>query len=367
MFATMRLVRFALVGSALVGLGACDRPEGADPRTGDPLVRVAEAKVAGQAERSFTGTVSARVQSDLGFRVGGKVTERLVDTGQSVKAGQPLMRIDRNDLELAITSRANAVAAARAVAVQATADEMRYRQLTAAGWATKQKYEEVKSAFDGANAQLAAAEAQAQVARNEGGYALLLADADGVVVQTLAEPGQVVTAGQTVVRLAHAGPREASVNLPETMRPRLDSEAVASLYDGASATSPARLRQLSDAADPQTRTYEARYVLGGAAAEAPLGATVTIRVPVASLEASMVDVPLGALFDDGTSQGVWVVDTTASTVAFRSVRVVRVGDEEVSVSQGLSPGDRVVALGAQLLHQGQRVRFDGAATREAAR
>ena len=159
MFATMRLVRFALVGSALVGLGGCDRPEGADPRTGDPLVRVAEAKVAGQAERSFTGTVSARVQSDLGFRVGGKVTERLVDTGQSVKAGQPLMRIDRNDLELAITSRANAVAAARAVAVQATADEMRYRQLTAAGWATKQKYEEVKSAFDSANAQLAAAEA----------------------------------------------------------------------------------------------------------------------------------------------------------------------------------------------------------------
>ena len=113
------------------------------------------------------------------------------------------MRIDRNDLELAIASRTNAVAAAKAVTVQATADEIRYRQLVTSGWATKQRYEEAKSAFDSATAGLAAAEAQAQVARNEGGYALLLADADGVVVQTLAEPGQVVAAGQTVVRLVN--------------------------------------------------------------------------------------------------------------------------------------------------------------------
>ena len=361
------LLRTLLIGPLLVGLSACKDSDEADPRTGDPLVMIVPAKLTGRAERAFTGVVSARVQSDLGFRVAGKVTERLVDIGQTVRAGQPLMRIDRNDLELAIASRANAVAAAKAVAVQATADENRYRQLVTAGWATKQRYEEAKSAFDSATAQLAAAEAQAQVARNEGGYALLLADADGVVVQTLAEPGQVVAAGQTVVRLAHAGPREASVNLPEAMRPSLGSEAVASLYGEAGSASPARLRQLSDAADPQTRTYEGRYVLGGSAADAPLGATVTIRVPATGLSSAMVEVPIGALYDDGTSPGVWILDARASTVAFRPVKVGRVGDEEVGVREGLAPGESIVALGAQLLHQGQRVRLEAPVTREAAR
>lgn len=365
--ASKPLLRTLLIGPLLVGLSACKDSHEADPRTGDPLVRIVAARSAGRAERAFTGVVSARVQSDLGFRVAGKVTERLVDTGQTVRAGQPLMRIDRNDLDLAIASRTNAVAAAKAVAVQATADEIRYRQLVTAGWATKQRYEEAKSAFDSATAGLAAAEAQAQVARNEGGYALLLADADGVVVQTLAEPGQVVAAGQTVVRLAHAGPREASVNLPEAMRPSLGSEAVASLYGEAGSAFPARLRQLSDAADPQTRTYEGRYVLGGSAADAPLGATVTIRVPAMGPSSAMVEVPIGALYDDGISPGVWVLDSRASTVDFRPVKVGWVGDEEVGVRQGLAPGESIVALGAQLLHQGQRVRPAAPVTREAAR
>src|SRR5262249_43132460 len=152
---------------------------------------------------------------NLGFRVSGKVIERLVDVGQDVQAGQPLMRLDQKDLDLALSAKENAVAAARALAVQTKADETRYRQLTVAGWVARQRYDQAKAAFDTANAQLAAAEAQADVARNEAGYSLLLADTDGTVVETLAEPGQVVAAGQTVLKLAHAGPREALVNLPE--------------------------------------------------------------------------------------------------------------------------------------------------------
>ena len=151
------------------------------------------------------------------------------------------------------------------------------------------------------------------------------------------------------------------------MRPSLGSVAMASLYDAVGSASPARLRQLSDAADPQTRTYEGRYVLGGSAADAPLGATVTIRVRATGPSSAMVEVPIGALYDDGTSPGVWVLDARASTVAFRPVKVGRVGDEEVGVSQGLVPGEPVVALGAQLLHQGQRVRLAAPVTREAAR
>ena len=124
------------------------------------------------------------------------------------------------------------------------------------GWVARQRYDQAKAAFDSATAQLAAAEAQADVARNEAGYSLLLADADGTVVETLAEPGQVVAAGQTVVKLAHAGPREATVNLPETVRPAIGSSAEARVYGGASAPTPARLRQLSDAAEWSSAAFD---------------------------------------------------------------------------------------------------------------
>ena len=324
-----------------------------DPRLGPQLVQIAVAKPAGAAERAFTGIISARVQSNLGFRVPGKVIERFVDAGQDVRAGQPLMRLDQKDLDLALTAKENAVAAARALAVQAKADEARYRRLTAAGWVAKQRYDQAKAAYDSATAQLAAAEAQADVARNEAGYSLLVADADGTVVETLAEPGQVVAAGQTVVRLAHAGPREATVNLPETVRPAIGSPAQARVYGGAPTPSPARLRQLSDAADPASRTYEARYVLDGEAARAPLGATVTVTLATGGTTEA-VEVPLGALYDNGRSGGVWVVDPQSSSVSLRAVQVRRLG-EETAVVSGINAGERVVALGAHLLHEGERV------------
>jgi RND family efflux transporter MFP subunit len=332
-----------------------DRAAQLDPRQESQLVEIAVAKPAVASERSFTGIIAARVQSNLGFRVPGKVVERLVDVGQQVHAGQPLMRLDQKDLALALAAKENAVAAARAAAVQARDDEARYRKLAADGWASRQKYEQVKAAFDTAAAQLAAAEAQADIARNETGYSLLLADADGAVVETLAEPGQVVAAGQTVVKLAHAGPREASVNLPETVRPEVSSPAQARVYGGASTPSPARLRQLSDAADAASRTYEARYVLDGEASLAPLGATVTVTLSTDETS-DAVEVPLGALYDNGQSSGVWVVDPYSSSVSLRPVQVRRLA-EETAVVSGVEPGERVVALGAHLLHQGERVRL----------
>ena len=218
-------------------------------------------------------------------------------------------------------------------------------------------YDQIKAAALAAKAQLLAAEAQARVSRNTAGYAVLVADADGVVVETLGEPGQVVAAGQTVVRLAHAGPREATIALPETLRPKVGSTAVAAVF-GSDGASPARLRQISDAADPRTRTFEARYVLDGALASAPLGATVTIALPSAAPSASTETgraVPLGAIYDAGKGPGVWVVDPKSSTVTWRPVRVTAVGEETATVSQGLTAGERFVALGAHMLHQGQKV------------
>jgi len=325
-----------------------------DPRQEPPIVRLVTAVRATGSERRFTGIVGARVQSNLGFRVPGKIVERLANVGQQVKAGQPLVRIDETDLRLALTAKRNAVAAARASVVKLDADEQRYAKLMSSGWVPRQRYEQAKAALDTAQAQLAAAEAEAQVAENEATYSVLVADADGTVVETLGEPGQVVSAGQTVVRIAEAGPREAVVALPETIRPAIGSLAEASVYGSDARRYSAHLRQLSDSADAQTRTYEARYVLDGEAAAAPLGATVTIRL--ASQESlPQIQVPLGAVLDDGRKTGVWILDRTTSTVHFQPVKLVRVSGETAVIS-GLSSGDPIVSLGAHLLQEGARVR-----------
>lgn len=325
-----------------------------DPRLDAPVVRVVTAAQVAGSDRGFTGVIAARVQSNLGFRVAGKIVERLVNVGQQVKAGQALMRIDETDLRLALTAKRNAVAAARAAVVQTDADERRYANLVNNGWSSRQRYEQARAALDTATAQLAAAEADARVAENEATYSILVADVDGTVVETLGEPGQVVSAGQTVVRLAQVGPREAVVALSETIRPAIGSAAEASVYGSDGRRYTAHLRQLSDSADPQTRTYEARYVLDGDAAAAPLGATVTIRI-ASRASRPEVQVPLGAVLDNGQRTGVWVLDSAASTVTFRPVKLVRVTGETAVIS-GLSSDDPIVSLGAHLLHEGSRVR-----------
>ncbi|GAK73208.1 putative efflux protein [Agrobacterium rubi TR3 = NBRC 13261] len=265
------------------------------------------------------------------------------------------MRVDEADLQLALTARLNAVTAARAVLIQAQADEKRYATLVKNGLAaTPQRYEQAKAALDTATAQLAAAQAEAEVAENATRYTTLLADSDGTVVETLGDPGQVVAAGQTVVRLAKAGPREAVVWLPETLRPEVGSEAQASVYGSNGLSGNARLRQISDSADPQTRTYEARYVLDGNAGSAPLGSTVTIRIQDVDRQ-SEVSVPVGSILDDGSRTGVWVIDRTSSSVKFTPIDVKRIGEENAFVT-GIEVGQQVVALGAHLLENGTTVR-----------
>src|ERR671910_816487 len=254
------LPSLVVIGLLPLALAACNHPTSSiDPRTQTPLVRVAAVQTSAPAERSFTGVVAARVQSDLGFRVPGKVLERLVDTGQTVKRGQPLMRIDPTDLRLATRAHEEAVAAATARARQ---------------------------------------------------------NADGVVVEALAEPGQVVGAGQVVVRVAHAGRREAVIELPETLRPAIGSTGRVSLY-GSGLAGPAKLRQLSDAANSHTRTFEARYVLAGRLADAPLGSTISIEIPDGR-SAQALRVPIGAIFDHGKGPGVWLVEAKTAQVTWRA-------------------------------------------------
>jgi RND family efflux transporter MFP subunit len=325
------------------------------------LVEVAEVQPAEPGANGFTGVIAARVESSLGFRVPGKILERLVDAGQTVRRGQPLMRIDATDYAHKVAAQAGEVAAAKARVVHAAADEARYGKLVASGFVSRSAYDQTKQGADSARAQLSAAEAQLKLAQDERAYSTLLADADGVVMETMAEPGQYVGAGQTVLRLAHSGPREAVASLPETLRPAIGSHAEASVY-GSQTRATARLRQLSESADPLTRTYEARYVLEGPQAQAPLGATATIYLASAGSQREMA-VPLGAVTDNGRGPGVWVLIGKAPSVSFRPVQIVRMEAERAIVSGGVHIGERIVALGAHELHEGERVR----ATQPAAR
>lgn len=358
------------VGTAALltlGLAACGAETQEAPRP--PLVRVAVVEAAPGAGAAYTGVVRARYESELGFRVPGKITERLADAGQTVRRGQVLARLDASDLRLGaaaaladVAAAERGVAAARAEAVRMQADEARFRALQARGYASGQRYEQARAESDAAAASLAASEAQVRAARaaagqagNQAGYAVLIADSDGVVMEVLAEPGQVVTAGQPVVRLARSGAREAVVNAPETARAALPRIGTAVLYGEETRSIPATLRELSASADPVTRTYQARYALGGGGPQAPLGATVTVRTQGAAT-AGETSVPVSALHDPGSGPGVYVVDGSGAKVAFRKVAVAALGEERARLTSGVRPGERVVALGAHLLRPGQAVR-----------
>lgn len=352
----------AVICALPLALAACGDKAQPDPRTEAPLVRVATIQGSVAASRTFTGTVAARVQSDLGFRVAGKVLERLVDTGQTVKRGQVLMRIDPVDLKLAAHAQQEAVAAARARAQQTAQDEARYQDLRGTGAISASAYDQVKAAADAAKAQLSATEAQAEVARNASRYTELVADGDGIVMETLVEPGQVVNAGQVVVRVAHAGRREAVIQLPETLRPVVGSTGLATLFGQEGTAVPAKLRQISNSADRLTRTFEARYVLDAELSNAPLGSTVTVQIPdEKSTTQGGFSVPIGSLSDAGKGPGVWVIQGEPAKVSWRAVKVQRLGDDTAQIAGQFKQGDRIVALGTHLLREGEQIRVAGQA------
>lgn len=351
------IVSGLLATGACAALGACGQKAQVDPRTLDPLVRTLAVTGARDAGRDLTGVIHARYEADLGFRTPGKIAARLIDPGQHVRKGQVLMRLDPADYALAATAANAQYEAARAQAVRAAADEARLRGLVQGGAISAQTYDQAKAGAATAAEQAAAALAQRDAARRQSGYGDLLADADGVVMSISAEAGQVVSAGQPVLRLARDGAREAVVFVPETMAGRAPRDATALLATGGRTPAPATLRQQSQAADPLTRTYEARYVLQGSMQAAPLGGSVTLRLGTGGRDAG-VEAPLSAIVDRGGGAYVFVIDKGRSVLRRRSVTVASLTEETAQITTGLAPGDEVVALGAALLHDGQRVRIE---------
>jgi RND family efflux transporter MFP subunit len=336
-----------------LALSACGAGQ-AESAPASPLVQTVLIGPASAAPLRYTGVVRARIESDLGFRVGGKILQRLVDAGEAVRRGQPLMRLDATDLALSAAAAGNQVRAAQAEASRAAAEETRLRRLVEAGAVSRSAYDAALASARASAASLAAARSAAREASNQRSYGTLVADADGIVVDVLAQPGQVVSAGAPVIRLAQAGSREAAIAVPETQLAMLPREGRALLY-GTNTELPARLREVAGTADGLTRTFAARFTLGDAVV--PLGATVTVELPRPA--GAALEVPLSALHDRGMGPGVWVFRT--GRVSFRPVKVIVLGEETASIAPGaLAAGERIVALGAHLLREGQGVRTDTA-------
>jgi RND family efflux transporter MFP subunit len=304
----------------------------------------------------FAGEVRARHETRLAFRVGGKIVERRVDVGALIKPGQPLARLDASDLALAAASANAQVASAQAEHDLAAADHARYRDLREKNFISQAEYDRRANALSTAKARLEALQAQHRQAANQLGYAVLAADTPGVITAIEAEAGQVVTAGQTVARLARQGDKEIAIAVPESQRDFIEraNEFAISLSALPGKTWAGRLRELSPAADPVTRTYAARITVLGSGDEIEWGMSARVAA-AASANGSKIEVPIAALYSRGDQPQVLVVDGEG-TVTPRPVRTGGVAGEQVVIAEGLQPGDTVVAAGAQLLRPGQRVR-----------
>jgi RND family efflux transporter MFP subunit len=305
--------------------------------------------------RSFVGTIRPRIEADMGFRVPGKVAKRLVEVGQTVDLGQPLATLDEVDLKLQAEQADAEFHAATGVLAQAAAAETRAKDLRAKGWATDAQLDTAKASADEARARLDRAVRSVELTKNSLSYATLVADTRGVVTATLIDAGQVVASGQTAIRVARFGEKEAVVAIPETLLGRAkDGVATVTLWSDPNKKYAAKLREIAPAADPATRTYLAKFSLPDAGDAVSLGmtATLTLSDPETTRVARL---PLSALFNEGGDPSFYVVGDNGDVV-LKPVKVKSYESNDVVVSAGVDEGARVVALGVQKLDPAQKVR-----------
>lgn len=329
-------------------LGACGKQQD----TPQPVARMAETFVVGalatDSGNLYSGEVHARYEAILGFRIGGKVIERLVDAGAMVRKGQVLAKLDSSD-----TGLQESAASAQ---LQLAQDELkRYRELRAQGFVSQ-------SALDAKETALKAAEAQAGLARNQAAYTSLLADRDGVISATYAEVGQVVSPGQPVVRVAQNGEREVAIAIPESrfaaVHVGMQAEVDMSASNGVQILH-GHVREISPAADPASRTYPARVAFDASNTKVALGMTASVRLLSDGTKKSTTSgsyiIPMTALFQQGDKAAVWVVAADGS-VSLHPVTVAAYRDEGVLVSSGLQAGERIVKAGVHKLSEGEKIR-----------
>src|SRR6478672_1649185 len=342
----------AVMGIALTGCNELAAEKVAPSR---PVLVATVHYEAESPERSFVGTIKPRIETDMGFRVPGKVAKRLVEVGQTVDVGQPLATLDEIDLKLQAEQAEAEFRAATGVLVQAAAAEQRAKDLRAKGWTTDAQMDTSRAAADEARARLNRAERSVELTKNSLSYATLVADSRGVVTATLIEPGQVVASGQTAIRVARFAEKEAVVAIPETLVGRAkDGTATVTLWSEPNRKYAAKLREIAPAADPATRTYLAKFSLPEADDNVSLGMTATLTLSDPATQ-RVARLPLSALFSQGGDPSLYVVGDSGE-LTLKPVAVKAYESSDVVINGGVDEGAKVVALGAQKLDPAQKVR-----------
>lgn len=310
----------------------------------------------GAGFEAFPGDVKARQESQLSFRIGGKIITRHVDAGAVVKQGDVLAELDPDDLRLQVAAMNAQLGAAQANLDMARGERDRYKAMVDRKLVSQSVYDQQEVAYKAAQAQVGQVRAQLDVTQNQADYAKLRAPANGVIATRQAEAGQVVAAGQPVFTLAADGEREIAISLPESEYPRFSTgqKVLVELWSQSGKRVEGTLRELSPSADPLTRTYAARVSFDASAAGAQLGQSA--RVYAGNGNEAGLSVPLPAVTAEGGVPYVWVVDPATSQVKKALVQLGPYGETRVPVLGGLAPQDWVVVAGAHLLREGQKVR-----------
>lgn len=348
----------AILLASVTLLTACGKPaEHANPVRAVRTVVLTDA--GGPLQREFSADIRARVESRLSFRVGGKVTQRAVELGQRVRAGQLLAQVDPQDLRLGADAAKAALSAAEAQAAQASADLARFKELRAQGFISEAELERHTTAERAAQASLRQARAQAGVQVNQAGYASLTAGAPGVITSVDVEPGQVVGAGQPVLTLAQDGPRDVVFAVPEDMGPTVRAligkpGGIQVRRWGTTEWAGAQVREVAGATDSLTRTLLVKADVGQLQTELGQTATVLVRAPTRTRGG--IQLPLHALAQREGRSVVWVLDGQSMTVQPQPVVTGDLVGNVVLVSQGLKPGQEVVTAGVHVLTPGQKVK-----------
>lgn len=360
----MKLTTIALDGFALalaaavsIALGGCSKED----KTADQPRAVNVLKVetsSGALGTSYTGEVRARFETQLGFRVPGKVAGRLVEVGSTVKAGQVLARLDPGDQQLGIEAARQQLSAAQTNYDQSASDLARFTELAKQGFVGAAELERRATAARVAEAQLAQAKAQLGTYENQSAYTLLRSDHDGVVTAIGAEVGQVVAAGQMVVRVARRGEREVVINVPENRLAdvRQATQVRIGFWAEPDKLLDGRVREIAPSADPVTRTYATKITILNPDADVQLGMTANAYF-TSNGHASVVRLPATALYQKGDEAAVWVVDPKSGQVSLRPVKVGRFGDDGVTITEGLAGGELVVRAGVHKLFANEKVRI----------
>ncbi len=344
---------------ALLGLAACKPNVKADAPVPRPVRTITAATQHTGENFVLTGHIEAEDEVSLAFRLTGRMIERPVNVGDHIEAGQELARLDPENEVNALRSAQASVAAARAALTQSRSAFERQRTLLAQGHTPRAQFDLAEKALQTAQSQVDDGEAQLQIAARRVSYTVLTADAAGTVTARGAEPGEVVQAGQMIVRVARKGGRDAVFDVPAQLLRSApdDTRITVALTDDPSVKASGRVREVAPQADPVTRTFQVKVGLTDPPAAMQLGSTVNGTAEVGA--ADMVTIPASALTEFNHEPAVWIVDPSKLTVSMRNIGVSRFDPGTVVVADGLETGDIVVTAGVQALHPGQVVRLLG--------